>query len=566
MHTNKACRKDGCGVLRLHGRKNTSIFREDCSELFSMNEYLIHILSRDLVDCAGDKSVLGELTLSSVLDKLSHNQNALFTGCIDACYKYYTYKLNCCVDDYVFQISSSTEKYSGESKGNGCIMIIGDIKTKQMVVWTSHSILARLEEVNLLEIKEMEVIDLNNTGCYWEGGVLNGQCFGYGKEYNEENMLVYEGFKYGGRRVCYGKEYRGIRENKNKSSGLIYEGGYCNGDRYGFGALYDLKGDIEFEGKWVDNNPIANDILLLKHDNELLVSMLIEELTIGDNLYNDREITILHFTPLFIHLKRIEIGNECFENVHDFMLDGLKELKSVYIGYGCFSVLSDECMDYPFSIINCPHLEKLYIDNDSFQNFDRFEISNANSLQLLIIHHYCFEKVHEFMLTGLTSLNDVSIGWGFAGCSRDECEDCIFSITDCPNLIRLEIQDGCFKYFNQFILSNVKSLTFLLLGEDCFGKVREFVLDGLESLESVTIDKNCFGISEEECEDAICSIINCPNLTTLNFKEKSFQYFNHFELLNVNDLNTIIFGGYNFRYAYCILKGRMWKAIIHRNL
>ena len=50
------------------------------------------------------------------------------------------------------------------------------------------------------------VVDLGYAGCYWEGGVLNScERFGYGKEFNEDNKIVYEGFMFGDRRIYYGK-------------------------------------------------------------------------------------------------------------------------------------------------------------------------------------------------------------------------------------------------------------------------------------------------------------------------------------------------------------------------
>ena len=60
--------------------------------------------------------------------------------------------------------------------------------------------------------------------------------------------------------------------------------------------------------------------------------MSIEEFVIGDEMFNDENITSLHFSPLLIRLKRIEIGNECFKHVREFVIDGLESLESVKIG------------------------------------------------------------------------------------------------------------------------------------------------------------------------------------------------------------------------------------------
>ena len=89
------------------------------------------------------------------------------------------------------------------------------------------------------------------------------------------------------------------------------------------------------------------------------------------------------------------------------------------------------------------------------------------------------------------------------------------------------------------------------------------MLDGLESLESVKIGNWCFGIDydddeEEERDDGICLITNCPNLCQLEIGDYSFVDFKSFELSNLNSLQSINFGDYCFFYTDFSLKGE-WK-------
>ena len=262
--------------------------------------------------------------------------------------------------------------------------------------------------MDFLGLAENAVIDLNSTGRYWEGGVLNGECCspcGYGKEYNDDNNLVYEGFMFEGRRVCYGKEYRGIRDNNNKNggNGLVYEGGYLNGVRYGYGKSYDLNGNVEYEGEWVDNNPV-NELSvksgLLKKGNELLLPIWSEELVINKELLNEREITSFHLSPLFVRLKKIEIGDHCFENVCEFVLDGLEKLESVKIGEKCFIISDYERDNGICRITNCPNLRQLDIGYGSFEDFHRFELSNVNSLQSIQLGDNCFVNAENCIFKG----------------------------------------------------------------------------------------------------------------------------------------------------------------------
>ena len=296
-----------------------------------------------------------------------------------------------------------------EEKGEYWLIVADCDMKKNLIVWNTHSSGDKMMRMDLdlnLNLngngwEECGVIDLNNTGSYWEGGVLNGReryCCGYGKEYNEENNLVYEGFMFGDKRVCYGNEYRGIRD-KNV---LMYEGGYCNGDRYGFGKSYDLNGEIEYEGEGIDNQSIheVHKKLTLKNGDSLLLPLWIEELMIETKLFNDRGISSINFSSVFNRLRRIEIGNDCFEKVREFVLDGLEKLESVKIGEECFRMSDEERDDGVCRITNCPNLTQLEIGNWSFRDFKQFELSKVNSLQSIQFGDFCFVCVENCILKG----------------------------------------------------------------------------------------------------------------------------------------------------------------------
>ena len=131
------------------------------------------------------------------------------------------------------------------------------------------------------------------------------------------------------------------------------------------------------------------------------------------------------------------------------------------------------------------------------------------------------------------------------------------SIEDIPNDIQHLYLCGFRDIeFNTLILSSnsfsqIKSIT---IGDHCCQHIREFVIDGLESLERVKIGKLCFRIGEEERDDGVCQITNCPNLRQLEISEWSFEDFKSFELSNLNSLQSIMFG-YCFKYANLSLKG-----------
>ena len=78
---------------------------------------------------------------------------------------------------------------------------------------------------------------------------LNGKRNGKGKEYQGLcNNIVFDGAYLNGERHGNGKEYYWLINDRF----LIYEGGYLNGESNGKGKEYDIKGNIIFEGEYLN--------------------------------------------------------------------------------------------------------------------------------------------------------------------------------------------------------------------------------------------------------------------------------------------------------------------------
>ena len=176
----------------------------------------------------------------------------------------------------------------------------------------------------------------------------------------------------------------------------MYEGGYWNDERCGKGISYDLNGNVDFEGEWKNNHVMTKNEKIVK--NGLIVATLIEEFVIGNGMFNDENITSIHFS-LLIRLKRIEIGNECFKHVREFVIDGLERLESVKTGGDCFRIGNERRDDGICRITNCPNLRQLEIGDVSFIDFKSFELSNVNSLQSIKFGGYSF-RYADFSLKG----------------------------------------------------------------------------------------------------------------------------------------------------------------------
>ena len=108
----------------------------------------------------------------------------------------------------------------------------------------------------------------------------------------------------------------------------------------------------------------------------------------GFEEYRDEKLILLPNS--FHQLKSITIGSSCFQNIRDFVIDGLESLESVKIGGECFKISYEERNDGICRITNCPNLRQLEIGNDSFEDFKSFELSNLNSIQSIKFGYYCF--------------------------------------------------------------------------------------------------------------------------------------------------------------------------------
>lgn len=248
-------------------------------------------------------------------------------------------------------------------------------------------------------------VDLDVSGRRWEGGVKDGEPFGYGVMYSEEGKKEYEGFMVDGRRVCYGMEFYDDIER------LIYRGCYCSGERFGKGILFDrdgvikycglLKSDLsyslEFDGKTIDNH--------------------IKSVEVPEDSFN--QVESVAFPYWLRSLKQIVIGKRCFHKIRLFKLSGLDELESVMIGDSCLMLevddlvidetvhgfdavrmKSDKRTDGLCQIMNCPKLKSIQMDDFAFSDYCSFEVKGLPSLQSIEMGEKSFFHSPSFSLAG----------------------------------------------------------------------------------------------------------------------------------------------------------------------
>ena len=296
--------------------------------------------------------------------------------------------INC--DDGILSYDNVSISTCGVLKFNELLFAIDWWNDSSHVVLADLNTMEMFEYVNSKRIDTQcskEVIDLDANGRRWEGGVRDGKPFGYGLIYDEEGMKEYEGFMMDGAKTCYGVDYC------NGISRMKYEGFYYNNSRFGKGTLYDRNGSIDYDGLWKNNEPYSPQSDGATIDNHT------ESVVIPNRSFNELKSFII---PSFTHsLRRIVIGDECFESVRLFELAGLTELESVVIGRNSFKLSGYIRTDGTYRVVNCPKLKSIAMGHEAFDDYHSFELNNLPSLRSIEIGANCFYWTPSFSLIGL---------------------------------------------------------------------------------------------------------------------------------------------------------------------
>ena len=158
--------------------------------------------------------------------------------------------------------------------------------------------------------------------------------------------------------------------------------------------MYDRYGKLVNECEWC--NGIECDTEYEVDGSEPL-NIGMKHLKLIDNcVLVDWDVSLLY------NLESIEIGDECFESVRTFKIDGLNRLKTFNIGSNSFTQVKQEWFNKrhtseewfskvknklkSFHILNCESLEFIQIGECSFIDFaGDFELKNLPQLQSIQI-------------------------------------------------------------------------------------------------------------------------------------------------------------------------------------
>ena len=241
-------------------------------------------------------------------------------------------------------------------------VIAVDIQSRQLL---------RLSEMDLSEMKQNEVLDLNDEGERWEGDILNNQPFGWGVLYDSDNRRVYEGFRVGNANVCYGRSYYPDIQK------LEYEGEILNGKRWGRGIQYDRSGFVMYEGEWMNDERVEKRVEV--SDENQLLHNYIEELTLlpGCETYSNT----LQFS-LLPRLRVLQVSEMSIDSISRVELIGMHALEKAV--FACKYPFHHE-HGQSFQVKNCERLKELVVEGGAFRDLCECVIENVPSLEVLNI-------------------------------------------------------------------------------------------------------------------------------------------------------------------------------------
>ena len=151
----------------------------------------------------------------------------------------------------------------------------------------------------------------------------------------------------------------------------------------------------------IDVNESLSKLIPIPLNNLNEMDLSISNLNIPSWSFNNELNMIELNLNRFINLKSIEIGNDCFESVQTFKIEGLNRLQSLKIGMNSFTQvkLIDFDNDLDGSILKCRNESK------------SFHILNCESLKVIEIGVYSFcDFGGEFELRNLDNLESIKIG------------------------------------------------------------------------------------------------------------------------------------------------------------
>ena len=115
------------------------------------------------------------------------------------------------------------------------------------------------------------------------------------------------------------------------------------------------------------------------------LSICVEVIVIMPNCCNEGELRVLDLR-MFLNVREMRMGDDCFGNVEEVLLTGLGELERVVVGKNCFMGAKSETQFNPngrFCLKECSKLRVLKIGCMSFSDYSLCEMDTLASLEVI---------------------------------------------------------------------------------------------------------------------------------------------------------------------------------------
>ena len=324
-------------------------------------------------------------------------------------------------------------------------VIISRVFDHDMAVLKADSLSSELVEVDIASLKQNDVLQLKEGefegAIRWEGNTLNGKPFGYGTLYGKGNMKLYEGYALVNQRVCYGIEFNKDPQNNY----AVYCGTLLNGVRHSRGCTYTADKRIKYAGEFRDGQPIEtpniSKLLMIKGVIPLMTNCIGVDRSTG----NDKLIKAIRISPLFNELEEFGVLSDSLRYVQSLIFQCMENLKSIQVGDRCFTevlpkntgfsgdltkfddfvkyiewkyakkqskdalkvdiavqqLMKNRMESYLFCVNKCPNLQSIVLGNESFFEFDLFQIVDVPSLKTIQCGSNAFYRVKNFAIKSM---------------------------------------------------------------------------------------------------------------------------------------------------------------------
>ena len=210
-----------------------------------------------------------------------------------------------------------------------------------------------------------QVVDLSDGGERWEGDTLGTLPCGWGSYYSANNTAVYTGFRFWSWNVCYGTYYF----EDLPSQQIRYQGTLCFSKQFGEGTTYSRMGEaINTIETISDRNIQSNDVIVPPDTNDLFY-------------YNNL-------------MQSFTVQKNCYIHTNSFMIVNFPYLKTIVVMSNSYSATDSGY----FRIENCPELQSIRVEQDSFCHYSVFKVQNCPKLETLEFGENCFHHCLDFTL------------------------------------------------------------------------------------------------------------------------------------------------------------------------